>query len=244
MKRVDANGVRLYETPGGLFPSVTTILGATKATEDKAALDAWRARMGEEEADRIRDEAAKRGSRFHAVIEGWLDTKQGLAGLKAKAPPDLYPLIVSIAPFLLAVHRPPVAVEVPVWHPLGYAGTADAVVHLDRAILPPLDGRIRDLPGKGAAPRPEQGLAGQRGRARPWLVDWKTARSHRRDEWIEDYRLQVAAYAAALPSEVEGVVIVVAVAGEPGQIAAMAGDSLVEAWRRFKLRLAFMAPIH
>jgi len=49
---VDGNAVAL--------PSVTTILSATK---DKKSLDAWAARVGEAEANRIKNEAATVGGR-------------------------------------------------------------------------------------------------------------------------------------------------------------------------------------
>jgi genome maintenance exonuclease 1 len=45
---------------------VTTILSGTK---DKAALDAWVQRVGQEEADRVKNEAAKVGTYMHEVIE-------------------------------------------------------------------------------------------------------------------------------------------------------------------------------
>jgi len=49
------------------LPSVTTILSATK--KDRDALDAWVKRVGEEEADRIKNEAATVGTHMHNVIE-------------------------------------------------------------------------------------------------------------------------------------------------------------------------------
>jgi hypothetical protein len=49
------------------LPSVTTILSATK--KDKEALDAWIARVGQEEADRIKNEASRVGTYLHEVIE-------------------------------------------------------------------------------------------------------------------------------------------------------------------------------
>ena len=47
--------------------SVTTILSATK--KDKGALDAWIERVGQEEADRIKNEASRVGTYLHEVIE-------------------------------------------------------------------------------------------------------------------------------------------------------------------------------
>ena len=67
IQHADVNGVRHYKTPSGEpYPSVTSVLRETKDTE---ALDAWRERIGEAEAQRIMEEAANRGSHMHALIE-------------------------------------------------------------------------------------------------------------------------------------------------------------------------------
>ena len=58
---------RFYDCNGTKLPSVTTILSATK--KDKESLTRWIERVGEEEANRIRDEAAARGSHVHYILE-------------------------------------------------------------------------------------------------------------------------------------------------------------------------------
>ena len=47
------------------LPSVTTILSATQSEEKKASLAAWKARLGDQAADRVRDVAALRGTAMH-----------------------------------------------------------------------------------------------------------------------------------------------------------------------------------
>ena len=64
-QRMTRNG-RVYDTPEGSFPSVTTVLSKMS---DKSGLDEWVKRVGKEEADRIRDEAAARGTEMHRMIE-------------------------------------------------------------------------------------------------------------------------------------------------------------------------------
>ena len=55
LKRVEVNGKRRYETPGGPpVASVTTILSETK---DKTHLIEWRRRVGEKKAQEITTEA-------------------------------------------------------------------------------------------------------------------------------------------------------------------------------------------
>lgn len=71
LERVDTSSGRVYKTENSVHvPSVTTVLDKTK---DKRSLDAWAARVGREEADRIRTEAAHVGTNMHATLEAILD---------------------------------------------------------------------------------------------------------------------------------------------------------------------------
>jgi genome maintenance exonuclease 1 len=70
LQRVDTSSGRVYKIDDfGHVPSVTTILDKTK---DRAALDAWVARVGQEEADRIKKDAAYVGTWMHKTIECFL----------------------------------------------------------------------------------------------------------------------------------------------------------------------------
>lgn len=60
---------RYYHTPEGDLPSVTTVLGRKL---DKSGLEIWRARVGEEEANRISTIATRRGSAIHDLAEKYL----------------------------------------------------------------------------------------------------------------------------------------------------------------------------
>lgn len=63
------SGTRYYVTPDGKkYPSVTTVL----SEEKKKALLRWRERVGEEEADRIKNKASVRGTKFHDLCEKYL----------------------------------------------------------------------------------------------------------------------------------------------------------------------------
>ena len=66
------NGSRHYNLDGSNLPSVTTILKATQSEEDKAGIAAWKERVGHKEAERIKNEAANRGSSMHSYIEQFL----------------------------------------------------------------------------------------------------------------------------------------------------------------------------
>jgi len=64
------SGERHYVTPeGNKYPSVTTVLSEWKKKE----LAKWRARVGDKEADRIKQFAARRGTQFHTLCESYLN---------------------------------------------------------------------------------------------------------------------------------------------------------------------------
>ena len=66
LNRLDLPEGRRYVYGEEKLPSVTTILSATK---DKSGLDAWAARVGPENAERIKSEAGAIGTHMHSVIE-------------------------------------------------------------------------------------------------------------------------------------------------------------------------------
>jgi genome maintenance exonuclease 1 len=66
------NGERMYDVGKDKLPSVTTILAATQSQEKQASLAAWRARVGMNEAARITDQAATRGTSMHTILEGYI----------------------------------------------------------------------------------------------------------------------------------------------------------------------------
>ena len=67
VKQLNLKNKRLYETPeGARVPSVTTILSKTK---DMTGLDRWVKAVGEEKAEKIRNEAAFVGTSMHEFLE-------------------------------------------------------------------------------------------------------------------------------------------------------------------------------
>lgn len=74
MTFIRENVGRYYEHEGRYLPSVTTILGYDA---DMSWLDAWRDRIGHEEADRISKSSAERGNFMHKIIENYLTFKRG-----------------------------------------------------------------------------------------------------------------------------------------------------------------------
>ena len=70
--RETLKGVRHYDVNDEKLPSVTTILQATQSLEKAESLSRWASRVGKVEADRIRDQAAKRGTAMHSYLETYL----------------------------------------------------------------------------------------------------------------------------------------------------------------------------
>ena len=65
-------GQRHYDIGNDKLPSVTTILSQTQSEEKKAKLTEWQQKVGKNEADRIRDQSAERGTIMHRILEGYL----------------------------------------------------------------------------------------------------------------------------------------------------------------------------
>jgi hypothetical protein len=143
------------------LPSVTTILSSTQSEEKKASLARWKQKVGEIEADKIRDSAAERGTIMHRIIESYLlderhadlsDVGQN-AGVMAQ----------KIIDEGLEGHMDEIwGSEITIYYPGLYAGATD--------------------------------LAGVY-EGRESIIDFKQSNKLKRKEWIEDYFIQLAAYA-------------------------------------------------
>lgn len=73
---------RKYFTPeGNAYPSITTILSII----GKEAILAWRARVGEEEANRISRQAGTRGTSVHKLAEDYIDNVENWKGKQMPA---------------------------------------------------------------------------------------------------------------------------------------------------------------
>ena len=65
-RQINEDSGRLYDVAGYRLPSVTSILSRTK---DQGFLDRWKAKVGYEEAERIKNLSSKRGTSMHKFIE-------------------------------------------------------------------------------------------------------------------------------------------------------------------------------
>jgi len=159
VSRSTDQGSRTYDVEGTKLPSVTTILSRTK---DQTYLDRWKAKVGYEEAERIKNLSSKRGTSMHKFIEkhitgaGYDDLTE--IGQQAK------PMAQKIIDIGLTPVSEYYGSEVSLYYPGLYAGSTDLVcIH----------------------------------NGKETIADFKQANKPKREEWIEDYFLQISAYAMA-----------------------------------------------
>jgi genome maintenance exonuclease 1 len=160
LKQVNKNGKRVYETPSGTTPSVTTILSKTK---DQTGLNAWKARVGEQEAQRIVTEAAGVGTALHNNLEKFLAGEKRVPGnnlvhVQANKMADI---IIENG---IADVDEVWGIEQGLYYPEMYSGTTD--------------------------------LCGVY-KGNPAIMDFKQTNKPKKKEWVDDYYLQMAAYATA-----------------------------------------------
>ena len=81
------NDERVYDVSQEKLPSVTTILSATQPQDKLDSLARWKAKVGDVEADKIKNLAANRGTIMHSILEGYILEKEVLdmteAGVQA-----------------------------------------------------------------------------------------------------------------------------------------------------------------
>jgi len=160
--RSSIDGVRKYDVDDEKLPSVTTILQATQDAEKVESLKRWVERVGETEAERIKNTAAKRGTAMHSYLEAYLQGGKILdlrdVGREASSMGET--IIEKGFPDLEEVW----GVECTLHYPGLYAGQTD------------LCGIYQ---------------------GRESIIDFKQSNKPKKAEWIDDYKLQLVAYAMA-----------------------------------------------
>ena len=119
------NGKRHYDIGDDKLPSVTTILSATQSEEKRKSLADWKARMGAQAADRVRDIAAMRGTAMHKYLECYINGSghRDLTSIGKEAEPMAKKIIESGLGDLEEVWGQ----EVSLYYPGLYAGATDIV---------------------------------------------------------------------------------------------------------------------
>ena len=153
------SGTRTYDFKGDKLPSVTTILAQTK---DQSYLDKWKAKVGHEKAEQIKNLASTRGTAMHKYLDSYVRDKQRV---------DLTPIGQEariMAQKIIEVGLTPISEyygsEVTLHYPGLYAGSTDLVCEYQ---------------------------------GRDTIIDFKQSNRPKKKEWVEDYYMQIAAYAMA-----------------------------------------------
>ena len=66
-----SDGRRYLTSSGNAYPSVTTVLGVLS----RESIAQWRAKVGEEEADKVSRRATTRGTAVHSIIEKYMNNE-------------------------------------------------------------------------------------------------------------------------------------------------------------------------
>ena len=122
------HGSRQYDFGEGHLPSVTTILSRTK---DQGYLNKWRAKVGHDEAERIKNHSSKRGTSMHKFIENHI-ADVGYDDLSYIGN-EARPMANKIIDLGLAPVTEYFGSEVSLYYPGLYAGSTDLVcLHNDK----------------------------------------------------------------------------------------------------------------
>jgi hypothetical protein len=118
-------GKRHYDIEQTKLPSVTTIISATQSEEKRQALANWKARLGAQAADRVRDIAALRGTAMHTFLEAYVrgTGHRDLTSIGKEAEPMAKRIIEAGLGDLTEVW----GTEVTLYYPGLYAGATDVV---------------------------------------------------------------------------------------------------------------------
>ena len=155
-------GNRHYDISNEKLPSVTTIISLTQSEEKRQSLQKWRQRVGEQEAENIKNTAAARGTLMHSFLEYYVrgDKLLDLSD-EGQVASGMGQIIIDQG---LKEMEEVWGSEVTLFYPGLYAGSTD--------------------------------LCGVYG-GRESIVDFKQTNKPKRREWVEDYFVQLAAYAMA-----------------------------------------------
>ena len=160
--REEIDGARHYALDNEKLPSVTTILDATDSAEKRESLEKWRQRVGENKAQEIVSNSAKRGTAVHKYLE------HHVKGGKILDLTDLGTEARHMAETIIAKGFTDLSEiwgsEAVLFYPGLYAGQTD------------LCGIYQ---------------------GRESIIDFKQSNKPKREEWIDNYYHQGAAYAMA-----------------------------------------------
>jgi len=197
------DGSRHYDINKEKLPSVTAILSATASQEKKDALKAWKERVGYQEAEKIKIEAASRGTSMHSFIEQYLLGQQNMQLIEENNQAKIMAQKIiddGLNDKLTEIW----GAEVTVYYPKLYAGTADCI---------------------GIYQEQET------------IIDFKQSNKVKREEYIEDFFLQLGAYSLAhnkvYQSKIIQGVILLCTIDNLFQVFKIKGNQLIDYQKKF-----------
>jgi len=174
------NGKRYYIIEENKYPSVTTVLGAMT---DSSGLDAWRKRVGEEEADRISKFSANRGTIMYQMIEYFLGSEKDSQKERLK---EAQTLIIEFSKEEGFTEE-----ELDMGRRLfysfynnGFFDKISKVISIEETLYSHQMG--------GYAGRVDNIY--ENAKAHLLILDFKTSRKRKKKDWIKNYFLQISAY--------------------------------------------------
>ncbi len=166
------------------YPSVTTILSEMS---DKSGLAAWKARVGEAEAERISKFSANRGTFMHSLHENFINSKF----IYKEEKPLQQAFIKSIAECSTLTQEER---EVGKNLFLNFCNNSDFYDRIGSILFQ--EEPLWSSKGGGYAGRMDLAINSVEGI--PKIIDFKTSKKPKLEKWIDNYKMQIAAYSIAL----------------------------------------------
>ena len=197
IRRVNIDGKRYYEVTSdngsiiGSFPSITTVLSKT---QDNTFLDKWRERVGHEEANSISVKATERGTVMHRLCELYCELPDSMDRHKRlKTTIDLAnddkevnqhdtrSIIVGTQLFFNFYNS-------------GFFNSIKRGIFQEKFLWNHLVYRGEDLSYAGTVDNFSIVFDGNKKK----VIDFKTAKKRKSEEWILSYKKQCSAYSYAI----------------------------------------------
>ncbi len=183
LSRRNVNEVRMYECGQNAYPSVTSIISFVS----KEKFASWRAKVGNEVANKITKQATSRGTDLHYLFEMYLQNNDVKQYEQYKKP---------LIQFMFEFAKPYIDKR------LDNIYQQETGMYSDKLCLAGTVDLICEVDGELS------------------IVDFKTSKKEKPEEWLEDYFVQLSAYWAMF-SEKTGVTpkkLVVFLVGENGDV--------------------------
>lgn len=180
-KTVQINGKRYYIiNENKKYPSVTTILGSLS---DNSGIEMWKKRVGEEEAERVSKYSANRGTVMHQLCEYYLTSSEINLDDKLRDANEKLQQFLTEQDF----KKDEINAGINLFNNFYNGGCFDKIASVISAEDMLFSHRMGGYAGRvDIIYRDKNSL--------PVILDFKSASKPKREDWIENYKLQISAY--------------------------------------------------